>query len=88
MDIETPLRREKRIPVLSTPEVFAAFVLPHAEADLYIGDHWVYFKLSDSTWWAERLQQPEPPVSGEALPETMRPLRELDWSKVVFPSKP
>jgi hypothetical protein len=88
LDVEAPLRREKKIPVLSTPEVFAAFVPPHAESEIYIGDHWVYFKLSDPQWWTERLQQPEPPVSGEAPPESLRPLREFDWSKAIIPSKP
>lgn len=88
LDVETPLRREKRIPVLSTPVVFAAYVPSHAERDVFVGDHWVYFRLGDPQWYSERLQQPEPPATGDAAPESLRPLREADWGKVVIPSKP
>ncbi len=88
LDIASPLRAEKRIPVLSTPEVFAAYVPSHAAGDLLIGEHWVFFKLRDAEWFVERLQDPDPPASGDALPEQLRPLKELDWSRVVIPHKP
>src|SRR5580765_3712107 len=83
LDVETPLRREMRIPILSTPQVFAAFVPAHTERDLFVGDHFLYFKISDSEWFSQRLQSPEPPVTGDAPPESMRPLRELDWTNVI-----
>jgi len=88
LDVETPLRRERAIPVLSTPEVFAAFVPPHAERDVFVGDHWVYFRLSEPQWYSERLQQPEPTATGDAPPESLKALREADWGKAVVPSRP
>lgn len=88
LDVDAPLRREKQIPVLSTPVVFAAFVPPHAETDLLVGDHWIYFRLTESSWWIERLQEPEPPADGDAPPESLRPLRDVDWARVVIPTKP
>jgi len=36
-DVDSLLRREKRIPVLSTPEVLAADVPAHAEVDMLVG---------------------------------------------------
>jgi hypothetical protein len=87
LDVDSPLRREKRIPVLSTPEVLAAYVPAHTEADMLIGDHWLYLKLGEPTWISERLQQPDPLTTGDAPPESMRPLREVDWSRIVLPHK-
>ena len=87
LEVDSPLRRDKRIPILSTPEVFAAYVPAHTDSDVFIGDHFIFFKLSDSTWLSERLQQPDPPTSGDAPPESLRPLRELDWSKIVVPHR-
>lgn len=40
-----------------------------------------------SEWFIERLQAPDPPATGDAPPETMKPLKELDWSRVVVPYK-
>ncbi|MBV8881548.1 MAG: hypothetical protein JO332_16395 [Planctomycetaceae bacterium] len=88
LDVDAPLRREKKIPVLSTPEVLAVYVPAHPERDVLIGDHWIYLRLNDPQWYSERLQQPEPPVTGEAPAESLRPLREADWTKIVIPSKP
>jgi hypothetical protein len=88
LDTETPLRREKRLPVLSTPEVLAVYVPAHAEPHLLVGDHYLYLKLSDPTWFTERLHQLEPPTHGDAPAESLRPLREAEWNKVVIPSKP
>jgi hypothetical protein len=87
LDVDSPLRREKKIPVLTTPEVFAAYVPAHAEPDLYFGDRWVFLKLKDSEWMSERLQEPDPPATGEAPPESFRLLREADWTQVVIPYK-
>jgi hypothetical protein len=87
LDVASPLRAEKRIPVLSTPEVFAAWVPSHPAGDLLIGEHWVFFKLRDAEWFVERFPDPDPPASGDALPEQLRPLKDLDWSRVVIPHK-
>lgn len=88
LDIDSPLRAEKRIPVLSTPEVFAAYVPSHVEGDRMIGEHWIFFKLRDAEWFVERLQDPDPPATGDALPDQLRPLGDLDWKKVLVPYKP
>jgi len=87
LDVDSPLRREKKLPVLSTPEVLAAYVPSHAESEIFYGDHWVFVRLSESSWLSERLQQPDPPATGDAPPESMRPLREVDWSKIVVPHR-
>ena len=87
LDVDSPIRAEKKIPVLTSPEVFAAYVSSHAERDLMIGEHWIFFRLTDPQWFHERLQEPDPPASGDAAPETMRPLRDLDWNRVVVPHK-
>ena len=88
LDIDSPLRAEKRFPVLSTPEVFAAYVPSHVEGDRMIGEHWIFFKLRDAEWFIERLQDPDPPSAGDALPEQLKPLSDLDWKKVLVPYKP
>lgn len=87
LDIDSPLRAEKRIPVLSTPEVFAAYVPSHLSGDLLIGEHWVFFKLRDARWFVEKLQDPDPPADGEASPESMKPVRDVDWTRMVVPYK-
>ena len=85
LDIDSPLRAEKRVPVLSTPEVFAAYVPTRVEGDRMIGEHWIFFKLRDSQWFVERLQDPDPPATADAPPEAMKPLREVDWTKATVP---
>lgn len=87
LDIDSPLRREQKIPVLGTPEVFAVYVPSHAERDLLIGEHWLFFKLREAEWFVERLQDPDPPASGDAPAEQLRPVRELDWTRIVIPHK-
>jgi|RhiMetdeSRZDD1v2_1073273.scaffolds.fasta_scaffold1599347_2 hypothetical protein len=85
LDIESPLRAEKKLPILSTPEVFAVYVPSHAERDIMIGEHWLFLKLRDSEWLVDRLNDPDPPTTGEAARESLRPLKELDWNRVVVP---
>lgn len=85
LDTDSPLRAQRKIPVLSTPEVFSAYVPSHAERDLLIGEHWLFFKLRESEWFVDRLQSPEPPATGDAAPESLRPLQDLDWSRIVVP---
>jgi hypothetical protein len=87
LDGPSPLRREAKIPVLSAPEVFAAYVPSHADRDLLVGEHWIFFRLRDAEWFIERLADPEPPADGEAPAEALRPLRDLEWSRVVVPHR-
>ena len=87
LDIESPLRSQKRIPLLTTPEVFAVYSAAYSEGDAMWGDRWIYLRLRESTWLADRLRDPDPPATGEAAPESMKPLRELDWPRVVVPHK-
>lgn len=87
LDVDSPLRAEKRIPVLSTPEVFAAYVPTRAAGDRMIGEHWIFFKLRDSEWFVERLQDPDPPADADAPPELMKPLKDLDWSRTAVPHR-
>jgi hypothetical protein len=85
LDADPPLRAERRVPVLSVPEVFAAYVPSHPRGDLLIGEHWIFFKLKEAEWFVERLQDPEPPASGDAPPAHLGPLRDLDWTRAVVP---
>ncbi len=85
LDTASPLRAREHLPVLSTPEVFAAYVPSHAERDMLIGEHWIFFKLRDAEWFVEKLREPEPPTEGDAPPETLRLLEGLEWKKFVVP---
>jgi hypothetical protein len=87
LDVDSPLRAEKRVPVLSTPEVFAAYVPTRAEGDRMIGEHWIFFRLRESEWFIERLQDPDPPADGDAPPDAFKDLRELDWKKTLIPHR-
>lgn len=87
LDVESPLRAAKKVPVLTTPEVFAIYSPSHADADIMFGDRYLYIRLRESQWLSERLRDPEPPATGDAPPESMRPLRELEWPRAVIPHK-
>jgi len=87
LDVESPLRQEKRIPILSTPEVFAVYVPSHAEGDLLFGEHWLFFKLKEAEWFTESLQDPDPPAAGEAPDDILKPLKSADWSTLVIPHR-
>jgi hypothetical protein len=87
LDVDSPLRAERRIPVLSTPEVFAAYVPTRAAGDRMIGEHWIFLKLRDAEWFVERLQDPDPPADGEAPPEAMKSLRDIDWTRPIVPHR-
>lgn len=79
---ETPLRElriktdrpclpaDRPLPVLFPPDVFAAWVPSHVAPgrDLLIGGHWIFLKLSESTWFMERPAFPAP--EGAELPLT------------------
>lgn len=87
LDIDSPLRARKQIPVLSVPEVFAAYVPARIAGDLLIGDHWVFFKLREARWFIEPLQDPDPPADGEAPPEALQPMEGLPWDRMVIPHR-
>ena len=87
LDIDSPLRPQKKVPVLSTPEVFAVYVPSHVQRDVMIGEHWLFFKLKDAEWFIEKLQEGEPPTTGDAPVEQLKPVKELDWNKIVIPHK-
>lgn len=87
LEAPSPLRREARIPVLSAPEVFAAYVPSHADHELLIGEHWIFFRLRDAEWFTERGAELEPAADGEAPAEVLRPLGDLDWTRVVVPHR-
>ena len=86
-DAGSPLLAEKKVPILSTPEVFAVYVPAHAEKDILIGEHWNFIRLSDPEWFIERLREPDPPAVGNAPAESMRALREIDWQRTVVPHR-
>lgn len=88
LDTASPLRAHEQLPVLSTPEVFAAYVPSHAERDMLVGEHWIFFKLRDAEWFVEKLHEPEPPTEGNAPSEHLRPLDELEWKNIVIPYTP
>ena len=87
LDVESPLRAQKKIPLLSTPEVLAVYAVAHSDGDILYGERWVFLKLRASEWYVDRLRDPDPPATGDAPPESMRPLREMDWQKVVIPHR-
>lgn len=87
LDGPSPLRREARIPVLSAPEVFAAYVPSHADRDLLIGEHWIFFRLREAEWFTERGVELEPAADGEAPAEALGPLREIEWGRGVVPHR-
>ena len=87
LDLESPLRQRRHIPVLSTPEVFAAYVPSHVRESVLVGEHWVFFKLGEAEWYIERIQDPDPPVDGPAHADQLKPLRSLESRGVVVPHR-
>lgn len=87
LDLESPLRPRRHVPVLSTPEVFAAYVPSHARDSVLIGGHWVFFKLGEAEWFVERIQDPDPPADGRVRPEQLKLLKSIDGRGVVVPHR-
>jgi hypothetical protein len=75
-DAASPLSQEKRIPVISAPEVFAVYVPSHVdvERDMLVGEHWLFVKLRDSTWFTDRMNEPGPEAKGVESLEDVRTL--------------
>jgi hypothetical protein len=87
LDAGSPLLAEKRVPILSTPEVLAVYAPSYAERDVMYGERWLFIRVRESEWLADRLRDPDPPATGDAAPETMRPLRDMDWMRAIVPHK-
>lgn len=73
----SPLRATAWIPILQPPDVFSAYVPSHVdrERDVLIGEHWIFLKLSDSTWFVEDAPGLRPPSSGPARDSDLLRLR-------------
>jgi len=86
----SPTRAAREIPILSAPEVFAAYVPSHVDRsrDVVVGEHWVYFKLKEGEWFVERGLEPAPDPCGDAPEALMAPLRALGGlDRAVVPWK-
>ena len=86
-EVGSPLLAERKVPILSTPEVLAVFAPSYAERDVMFGERWLFIRVRESEWLADRLRDPEPPATGDATPEAVRPLRDVDWMRAVVPHK-
>ncbi len=90
IDEASPLARPKDRPVYVPPRIFAVHVARHvdAERDLLIGDHWVFFKLTEGRWYAESSEEAKPASDGKADPKLAEPLRRLgDVGRILVPTK-
>jgi len=63
-------------PVIYPPKVFAIYVQEHLDPkrDIKVGAHWVYFKLRDSSWFAEDIDR-EPMADSDVADADLAPLR-------------
>jgi hypothetical protein len=50
--VKSPIAREKVVPVITAPEVFALYVPGHVDLDrdMYVGEHWLFVKMRESNW--------------------------------------
>lgn len=77
-------------PVIYPPKVFAVYVQEHLDPkrDIKIGAHWVWFKLRDSSWFAEEIDR-EPLAESDAGEKDILLLRsalnESSFPKIVVP---
>lgn len=55
LNVRSPLYQEKSIPVIYPPKVFGCYVPSHidSDSDVLIGEHWIFFKISESSWFIE-----------------------------------
>jgi len=63
-DATSPIATEKVVPVVTAPEVFALYVPGHVDRDrdMYVGEHWLFVKLRESTWnFSKNVQKPVTP---------------------------
>jgi hypothetical protein len=54
-----PLAAHKEIPVYYPPEIFAVYVPAQIsrERDIMVGDHWIFMKLKDGSWYPEKTNE-------------------------------
>lgn len=86
-DASSPFAAKMPVPVLAPPEVFAVFAPARIDRanDLLIGEHWIFLKLGEAEWFAERGEEPEPPTTGAAFEEDLAPLRSLSPDSFLVP---
>jgi len=84
-----PLATDPAVPVLAPPQVFPVWVPSHVdrERDLLVGEHWVFFKLTESEWFTEkRLADAVPAAKGTVTCGDLAPLRSLaGFDRAVVP---
>lgn len=66
----SPGEPDRTRPIIYPPRVLAVWISEHvdAERDMKVGDHWVYLKLRDSSWFEEAIDR-EPAVESAAAGE-------------------
>jgi hypothetical protein len=76
-DSGSPLSRKKQIPVISAPEVFAVYVPSHVdqERDMLVGEHWLFVKLRESSWFTDKAREEEEAASLQGEREEIEHLR-------------
>jgi len=88
-DSPGPLAAEAPLAVLSPPQVFAVWVPSHVDRarDLLVGEHWIFFKLTESEWFTDRrLDALQPAAKGDAGPADLAPLRAVSgFERAVVP---
>lgn len=52
---KSPIYQQKKVPVLYPPRVFGCYAPSYIDEkrDVVVGEHWLFFKLSDATWFLE-----------------------------------
>jgi hypothetical protein len=87
LEVGSPLLAQKKVPLLTTPEVLAIFAPSYSDKDVMYGERWLFIRVRESEWLSDRLRDPDPPATGDASPESMRPLRDMDWQRAVIPHR-
>jgi len=86
-----PLAPDVSIPVIHPPEVFPVWVPSHVdiERDLMVGGHYLFIKLRDSSWLADRMVDDDPPSSAVTPEEELRAMKgavpSASWDRALVP---
>ena len=89
----SPLAPGMTVPVIYPAEIFPAYVPSHVdrERDIMVGEHFLFIKLRESAWHAERDLESELIVEGVAPAEELRILAgripKATWEAAVVPYK-
>lgn len=81
LDARSPIAAQKVVPVVTAPEVFALYVPGHVDRDrdMYVGEHWLFVKLRESTWnFSRKDQKPVPPGGPADMNKIRRSLPRLE----------